>query len=110
MTEHCYLRTCERPVTTHLRGASFCEIHARVALDTGFDPEDTSLMPPCPTDHEPHPAAAPHVHPPLWHEAASAAGTYLLALVLLLLGCMAIGATCGAAALGYRLVSEVGTP
>ena len=60
MTEHCYLRTCERPVTTHLRGASFCDLHARVALDTGFDPEDTALMPPCPTDHEPHPAAAPH--------------------------------------------------
>ena len=106
MTEHCYLRTCERPVTTHLRGASFCDLHARVALDTGFDPEDTALMPPCPTDHEPHPAAAPHVHPPLWREFAEAASTYALTAVLIVLACFAVGLSCGAATLGYRLLSE----
>lgn len=65
-------------------------------------------MPPRPTDHEPHDPyrAAPHVHPPLWREFAEAASTYALAAVLLVLACFAVGLSCGAATLGYRLLSE----
>lgn len=109
MTDHCYVRTCHRPVTEHMRGAPFCALHASAARATDFDPEEP-VMPPCPTDPEPHPAAAPHVHPPLWREFAEAASTYALAAVLIVLACFAVGLSCGAATLGYRLLSEAGTP
>ena len=67
--------------------------------------EQATIEPP---DPEPHPAAASHVHPPLWREFAEAASTYALAAVLIVMACFAVGLSCGAATLGYRLLSESG--